>query len=106
MDLPRPVRTYFEAKAPEDGAALAAAFTPDAVVHDEGGRHRGPNAIRAWWQAGKEAYHHTAEPLAVTERAGKTVVRARVTGDFPGSPATLTFTFGFKGDLIADLEIH
>jgi hypothetical protein len=30
MNLPDPIRTYFAAEAPQDGAALAAAFAPDA----------------------------------------------------------------------------
>jgi hypothetical protein len=41
----------------------------------------------------------------MSELAGKTVVRARVSGNFPGSPAMLTFTFGLTGDRISELEI-
>ena len=51
MQLPRPIQTYFTARAPQDGDALAAAFAPNAIVHDEGHDHRGPQAIRAWWVA-------------------------------------------------------
>lgn len=105
MQLPTPIRTYFEARAPQDAETLAAVFAPDAVVRDEHRTHRGPGEILAWWQAAKDKYRHKAEPLDLTERAGKTVVRARVSGDFPGSPATLTFTFGLAGDRITDLEI-
>ncbi|MGS4947596.1 nuclear transport factor 2 family protein [Meridianimarinicoccus sp. RP-17] len=105
MHLPAPIRTYFTARAPQDGDALAAAFTPDAIVHDEGQSHRGPQAIRDWWLAAKARYRHDAAPMDATEAAGKTVVKARVTGDFPGSPAVLTFTFGLNGDRITDLEI-
>ncbi len=32
-------------------------------------------------------------------------VRAKVTGQFPGSPITLTFAFRMKDDRIAALEI-
>lgn len=105
MQLPRPIQTYFTARAPQDGDALAAAFAPDAIVHDEGHDHRGPQAIRAWWLAAKAKYRHHAKPIDVTDTKGKTVVRATVTGDFPGSPAVLTFTFGLVGDRITDLEI-
>ncbi|MGR3248075.1 MAG: nuclear transport factor 2 family protein [Paracoccus sp. (in: a-proteobacteria)] len=105
MQLPRPIQTYFTARAPQEGDVLAAAFAPDAIVHDEGHSHHGPQAIRAWWLAAKARYRHHAEPIDVTDTAGKTVVRATVTGDFPGSPAVLTFTFGVAGDRIADLEI-
>ena len=105
MNLPAPIRTYFTAEAPQDGAALAAAFTPDAAVHDEGATHHGPEAIRAWWLAAKARYRHRAEPLEMTEADGGTVVRARVSGDFPGSPAVLAFTFGLAGDRIRALSI-
>ncbi|NUB45573.1 nuclear transport factor 2 family protein [Fertoebacter nigrum] len=105
MTLPAPIQTYFTAQAPQDGAALAAAFAPDAVVLDEGATHNGPQAIRLWWLAAKAKYRHSAEPLDLTETGGKTVVRARVSGEFPGSPAVLTFTFGLADDRIRDLRI-
>lgn len=105
MDLPAPIEIYFKAVAPQDGAMFAAAFAPDAVVHDEGHSHHGPDDIRRWWQAAKAKYRHTAEPLERAETGGKSVVRARVSGDFPGSPAVLTFTFGLSGNHICDLRI-
>lgn len=105
MTLPPPIQTYFTAQAPQDGDALAASFAPDAIVHDEGHIHRGPEAIRAWWLAAHAKYRHSAAPLELSEADGKARVRARVTGDFPGSPAVLTFTFGLTGGLISDLRI-
>ncbi len=105
MTLPTPILTYFTAEAPQDGAALAAAFALDAVVHDEGATHRGPEAIRAWWLAAKAKYRHRAEPLGFARAGGEAVVRARVSGDFPGSPAILTFTFRLAGDRIGALRI-
>lgn len=105
MELPAPIQTYFSAEPPHDSAALAAAFATDAIVRDEGRVHRGSDEIRAWWQAAKAKYRHRAEPLDLTEAAGKSVVRARVSGDFPGSPTILTFAFGLAGDRITDLEI-
>ncbi|QOL80842.1 nuclear transport factor 2 family protein [Pseudooceanicola spongiae] len=105
MHLPPPIQTFFTARAPQDGDALAAAFSPDAIVHDEARSHHGPQAIRDWWLAAKAKYRHHAEPMDVAEAGGKTVVQATVTGDFPGSPAVLTFTFGLKGERICDLEI-
>lgn len=105
MRLPDPIRTYFDAFSPQDGDALAAAFAPDAVVRDEGHIHRGPDAIRAWWLAAKQTYSHRAAPFELSETAGKTVVRATVSGNFPGSPIVLNFTFGLAGNHITDLEI-
>lgn len=105
MTLPDAIQTYFTAKAPQEAATFAAAFAPDAVVHDEGHLHRGPAEITQWWQAARAKHRHRAEPLDLTEVAGKQVVRARVSGDFPGSPAILTFTFGLSAGRIADLRI-
>lgn len=105
MHLPAPIQIYFSAKAPQDGEAFAAAFAANANVHDEGHDHRGPAEIRDWWLAAKAKYRHSAEPLDMTDVAGRTVVRARVSGDFPGNPAVLTFTFALAGDRITDLRI-
>lgn len=105
MRLPDPIHAYFTARSLQDGDALAAAFAPDAIVHDEGHYHHGREAIRIWWQASRERYRHHAEPLDLTETAGMHVVRARVSGNFSGSPAVLSFTFGLAGSRIADLEI-
>lgn len=105
MNLPAPIIDYFEADKEPDGAAPVHVFTPDAVVTDEGQTHVGREAIAAWWRNTKDKYRHTAVPLDVIERDGVTEVRARVTGQFPSSPATLTFVFGLDGQSIGSLKI-
>lgn len=105
MQLPTPIRTYFAAQAPQDGDALAAVFVPDAIVQDEGHSHRGHQEIRDWWLAAKAKYRHEAKPIDAAEMGDKTVVRAQVSGDFAGSPAVLTFTFGLAGERITALQI-
>ncbi|MGQ3297300.1 nuclear transport factor 2 family protein [Reyranella sp.] len=105
MKLPAPLETYFEAdKAGADAAPLGA-FAADAVVADEGRTHVGHAAIAAWWRAAKAQYRHTAEPCEVKEEEGLTLVRARVSGDFAGSPAMLTFAFRVADARIAALRI-
>ncbi len=103
--LPAPLRAFFDADADGTGEAPLGAFAPYATVRDEGKTHVGRDAIAAWWRAAKAEYRHTAEPLAIAEDGGRTRVRARVTGDFPGSPADLTFAFRVEDGLIATLEI-
>jgi len=105
MNFPPAIAAYFDAEQHRDADALAASFSDDAVVADEGAEHRGRAAIRDWWQAAKTKYRHVAEPLDATEADGATVVHARVSGDFPGSPATLTFVFTLAGGQISRLEI-
>ncbi len=105
MTLPAPLRAFFDADAESTAAAPLGAFAPGAVVRDEGKTHAGHDAIAAWWRAAKAQYRHTAEPLGMTEDQGRILVRARVTGDCPGSPADLTFAFRVEDGLIAALEI-
>jgi hypothetical protein len=105
MKLPAPVQTFFDADKAAGDAAPLGAFAPDAVVRDEGRTHVGLDAIEAWWRAAKALYRHTAEPCEIREEHGRAIVRARVTGRFPGSPALLTFAFQFEDGRIAVLEI-
>lgn len=105
MTLPAPVQTYFDADDAAGAAAPIGAFAPDAVVKDEGRTHVGHAAIEAWWRAAKAQYQHRAEPCGILEERGLTIVRARVTGRFPGSPALLTFAFQLENGRIAALEI-
>lgn len=105
MNLPSPIRAYFDADQRNEGVALVHAFAPDAVVNDEGRSYAGRQAIGAWWRETKAKYQHAIEPLEMREMDDVTKVRARVAGQFQGSPATLTFAFRLKGDQITGLEI-
>lgn len=105
MTLPPPIATYFAADAARDEAALAASFAPGARVQDESRIHAGPEAIAAWWRAAKARYNHSAEVLDMERLGAQILVRARVTGDFPGSPLVLRYAFGLAGDRIDSLQI-
>ena len=105
MHLPQPIEIYFDADRRGDAESLLAAFTPDATVADEGHTHTGRAAIAAWWRDAKALYNHRAEPVDTRSDGAATTVRAAVTGDFPGSPATLTFSFRLDGGQITRLEI-
>jgi hypothetical protein len=105
MKLPAPIQAYFDADKSVPEVPPIGAFTTSAVVEDEGHTHVGPTAIEAWWRASKVQYRATAEPCEVREEQDRTIVRAQVTGDFPGSPILLTFAFRLAGDQIAELRI-
>ena len=105
MKLPAPTEIYFDAAKDAGNGAPLDAFTADATVRDEGRTHVGHAAIEAWWRAAHEAYGHTAEPCEIRDEEGRTIVRARVEGQFPGSPALLTFTFGLRNARISTMEI-
>lgn len=105
MNLPSPIQAYFDADKSNEGVALVHAFAPDAVVNDEGRSYAGRQAIGAWWREAKAKYQHVIEPLEMREVDDVTEVRARVTGQFQGSPATFTFAFRLEGDQVMGLEI-
>lgn len=101
MKLHSSIRAYFDA----DGATPLHVFAPDAVVTDEGHRHVGHAAIDAWWRDVTAKYQAVTEPLEVNTKDDVHEVRAKVTGQFSGSPVTLTFAFRMKDERIAALEI-
>ncbi len=84
---------------------MAQCFAESAIVRDEGKTIEGLVAIRKWMVETKQKYQYTFEPLAATEKDGKTIVTNRLTGNFPGSPIELEFVFTFDRDKIAALEI-
>ena len=106
MRLPKPIALYFTAEDSNNPGDLAACFAADATVLDEGRTFEGLAAIKEWKAETKKKYNHTIEPLEAEERDGKTVVKSKVSGNFPGSPVTLEFSFGLNGDKVASLEIH
>jgi ketosteroid isomerase-like protein len=105
MDLHRAIQTYFDADGRRDRDALTKAFCPDATVADESRTYEGREAIGAWWSETKAQYEAVLNPLEATRADDAIVVRTRVSGNFPGSPATLTFAFRVAGDRIKALEI-
>ncbi len=105
MQLPDSVKAYFESEQPADSEAFLAAFTDDAIVEDEGARREGLDAIHAWWTAARRRYQYTAKPIETTGTGNPITVRAVVTGNFPGSPTTLTYRFTLRDRKIALLEI-
>ena len=105
MNLHQPIETYFDADRRRDREALTAAFAADATVTDEGRTYEGRQAIGAWWAETKARYQPVIEPLEASASDGGSVVRARVSGDFPGSPAVLRFAFRLADEKITALEI-
>jgi hypothetical protein len=105
IDLPDLLANYFAAENRSDIDALGACFADHAVVRDEGRNIEGVSAIKQWMRDAKNKYQHTAEPIKIVKRDGKTVVTATVSGTFPNSPVTLDHIFGIEGDRIASLEI-
>ncbi|WP_137181719.1 nuclear transport factor 2 family protein [Roseomonas sp. AR75] len=103
--LPEPIAAYVAANARLDANAMLAPFAPDAVVRDEGGRHVGRDAIRAWIDAATIASRAVFSPETWREQDGRFIVEGPTAGDFPGSPIRFTFRFTLRHGAITDLDI-
>src|SRR5262245_10366080 len=106
LNVPEPVAAYLAAEEVKDAEELALCFTEDGTVRDEGEDHRGREAIQQWKQKTDAKYRYVLLPLHASAQAEEVFVRARLTGDFPGSPVELDHIFKLSGDKIASLEIR
>ena len=106
LDLPEAGAACFAAEEAKDADALSRCFTDDGIVHDEGQDYCGREAIRKWKQAADTKYRYVLEPINAQEHGDKVTVRARLTGEFPGSPVELDHIFRLSNDKIASLEIR
>jgi hypothetical protein len=104
--LPTPLTAYLNSENTTETESTASYFAANAVVHDEGRRIEGMEAIKSWKIASKIKYRYRVEPLTASQDGATVKVRVRLTGDFPGSPAELMYTFVLSGEKIAALEIH
>src|SRR5260370_42559673 len=90
----------------KDGDALCRCFTENGTVHDEGRDYRGRNSIRQWKQEVDTKYRYVLQTVNAQTHGDKVTVRARLTGEFPGSPVELDHIFKLSNDKIASLEIR
>ena len=104
LTLPEPIATYFASE--HNPEALARCFKADAILKDDGHTYEGVDAITAFLAAASARYNATTVPFDMKDDDGFHVVRAKVTGNFPGSPANLSYRFGLERGLIDSLEIN
>ncbi|TCK21771.1 nuclear transport factor 2 family protein [Pseudonocardia endophytica] len=97
------VDRYFALAADPDLEAYHAQFSRDAVVEDDGQRHVGIDAVRAWRTA-VPSVTYSVRRVGPTPDGQEAI--ADIAGDFPGSPVRLEFTFRFDGDAIRHLTIR
>ena len=105
LQMPDSIASFFEVSNGAEASALEQCFSESAVVRDENQTHQGHDAIRAWLREARHKYAHTVEPLDVVQQGSTVKVRARVSGNFPGSPLELNHVFRLAGDRIELLEI-
>ena len=95
LDLPEPVAEYLAAEKAKDADALSCCFTEDGTVHDEGQDYHGRDSIRQWKQAADAKYRYVLQTINVQTYGDLVTVRARLTGEFPGSPVELVTSSNF-----------
>jgi hypothetical protein len=86
---------YFELATLPDTDAYFAQFTPDAVVEDEGKERHGIAEIRTW-RTEVPSVKYDVKSLA--ENTASADAQVDISGDFPGSPVTLSFHFEYADD--------
>jgi hypothetical protein len=96
---------YFAAKNRHDTDGMLSHFTADAAVRDEGKTHRGAVAIRDWIEATTRKYRVTVQIAEAAVKEDTWRIAGIVSGNFPGSPATLHYVFTLNGVRISRLEI-
>ena len=100
------IRRFFELDAVRDLDALVALFSDDATVIDEGQERHGIDEIRTWRADVASKYTYTTEVRTIDSReGGRYLVDGRITGDFPGGVADLTWEFTVAADRIRRLVI-
>lgn len=104
LNLPEPIAAYFDADR-QNGQAVARCFTRDGVVLDEGKTHSGLAAIEAWKTDSSAKYVYTARPHTLETNGRSYIVTSQVSGNFPGSPVDLRYTFILERGKIASLEV-
>jgi hypothetical protein len=104
--LPGPIDRYVQIANSGTPEAAPECFAPDATVYDEGQSYEGIASIKDWMAATKKKYGHTVTPLELAERDGQSVLKARLAGNFPGSPITVNFSFVLADGTIRSLEIR
>jgi SnoaL-like domain len=106
IDMPEPLTRYFEHDAQRSIDGIVALFADDAIVTDEGETRQGVAEIRAWQLGPASAYTYRTE-IRDTEQLGpdRYLVTGRLTGNFPGGTAELTWDFTIAGNKISRLVI-
>ena len=106
LNVPAPIAAYFAAEEAKDAEKLSLCFIEGGTVHDEGHDYRGREAIQQWKEEADKKYRYVLLPLDVQTNGNEVTVRARLTGDFAGSPVELNHIFKLASNKIAALEIR
>ena len=82
LEIPTPIVAFIEATNNHNTDAFFATFADGAVITDEGQEYRGIAAIKEWSDEKNIGSNITLEAVDVTSPDGKTIVTAKVDGNF------------------------
>lgn len=103
MNLPKVVEELVKTQNNFDSIAYAKCFTETAVVFDEGKTYKGRKEIESWIDKANKEYHATMKPLEYA--AKEEILKAEVSGNFPGSPIVLNYHLEINNELIQSLKV-
>ena len=103
MDLPNVIAALTNAQNNFDSVAYSNCFSETALVRDEGKTHQGRIKIQEWIKKANEEYQTKMKLLEYSKTAA--VLKAEISGNFPGSSIVLSYHFEFKDGLIQSLTI-
>lgn len=106
MNLPNVIVNLTEAQNNCDSLAYAGCFSETAVVLDEGSEYIGRIEIRKWIEAANRKYKTVMEVVDYSENETQSILTAKVSGTFDGSPVLLDYHLVITSDLIDHLEIR
>lgn len=103
MNLPQVLADLVKTQNNFDSIAYANCFSETAVVFDEGKTHTGRKEIENWIQKANNDYQATMKPLEFS--AAEEILKAEVSGNFPGSPIVMSYHLKLNDGLIHSLKI-
>lgn len=104
IELPPVIAAFFHATNKREFEDFLTLFTADAHVTDESKDHHGA-AILEWIEHATAEAKPIADVTDVKYAGNDTVVTATISGNFPGSPIPLHYTFTLRDGKVARLHI-
>lgn len=103
-ELPSAAAAFFHATNTREFTDFLALFTDDAHVNDEANDYYGAQ-IAGWIEQATAETKPTTQVTGIAREGEQLHVTAQVSGNFPGSPVELRYSFTFKDSKIARLLI-
>uniref|UniRef100_F4C6D5 Nuclear transport factor 2 family protein n=1 Tax=Sphingobacterium sp. (strain 21) TaxID=743722 RepID=F4C6D5_SPHS2 len=105
MYLPKVIENLVKAQNDLDSSGYANCFSEAAVVFDEGRKRIGRNEITQWITKANESYKTVMKPISFEEKETESILKAEISGTFPGSPFVLLYHLQITDGLITSLNI-